>query len=249
MIKYILSFAIIIGLAITNIYAQNLSISSSGIDISNSSHIEIPGLNDNPYSHYIDITNNSSSTINVRVFKRDENIVSGTEALFCFNGACWPASTDTSGINGGTGFIFQPIDAGITTSGLNSIICEFKPNGLIGTSYVDYVVYDYYNMSDSVNVTVIYDLSIGIEGNLVSNSIVTYPNPADNAVNFKYKVDSENSKIEIYNIVGNLVESINLDSNSGINSINTSNYKQGAYFYSFIVNNKTVSTNKLIIVH
>ena len=245
--KFILLFTVIVGLSTINAQAQNLSISSYGTDVSNSSFTQNPLISDSTFSHIIDITNNSTNTINVRVFKRDDNIISGSEVSICFNGNCWPSSMDTSG--NATGLIYQPIDAGVTTGGLSSLTCDFFGHGNVGTSIVDYVVYNYDNMSDSVSVRVTYDVSTGINGNTITNSLVTYPNPANNSVNFKYNLSSKNSKIEIYNVVGNLVESINLDSNSGVYNINTSNYKQGAYFYSFVVDNKTVSTNKLIIAH
>ena len=76
-----------------------------------------------------------------------------------------------------------------------------------------------------------------------------YPNPANNVVSFDYNMpfDAQSASVAIYNMMGQ--EVIRQDVNVGGSrmSINVSDLTDGVYFYSLIVNNQTVKTNKLVI--
>ena len=76
-----------------------------------------------------------------------------------------------------------------------------------------------------------------------------YPNPANNVVSFNYNMplDAQTASVAIYNMMGQ--EVIRQDVNVGGSrmDINVSDLTDGVYFYSLIVNNQTVKTNKLVI--
>ena len=79
--------------------------------------------------------------------------------------------------------------------------------------------------------------------NMLSNA---YPNPANNIVNFDVEMQNfASASIAIYNMMGQ--EVIRQDVNDTHVSINVSDLTDGIYFYSLIVNNETVKTNKLVI--
>ena len=79
--------------------------------------------------------------------------------------------------------------------------------------------------------------------NMLSNA---YPNPASNFVNFDVEMQNvQSASIAIYNMMGQ--EVIRQDINDSHVSINVSDLTDGVYFYSLIVNNETVKTNKLVI--
>ncbi len=76
-----------------------------------------------------------------------------------------------------------------------------------------------------------------------------YPNPANNVVSFDYNMpfDAQSASVAIYNMMGQ--EVIRQDVNVGGSrmDINVSDLTDGVYFYSLIVNNQTVKTNKLVV--
>lgn len=75
-----------------------------------------------------------------------------------------------------------------------------------------------------------------------------YPNPANNTVSFNYEMQNANSAaVAIYNMMGQEVvrQALNLG-NSRVD-INVSDLNEGVYFYSLIVNNQTVKTNKFVV--
>lgn len=82
--------------------------------------------------------------------------------------------------------------------------------------------------------------------NVFSNA---YPNPATNVVSFDYNLpfDAQTASVAIYNMMGQ--EVIRQDVNVGGSrlDINVSDLTDGVYFYSLIVNNQTVKTNKLVV--
>ena len=77
-----------------------------------------------------------------------------------------------------------------------------------------------------------------------------YPNPANNLASIDYDCSaSKNSNIVIYNMLGTEVEKINVSGKSGKARINTSLYKEGIYFYSLLIDNEVIRTQKLIVRH
>ncbi|MBR4155955.1 MAG: T9SS type A sorting domain-containing protein [Bacteroidales bacterium] len=76
-----------------------------------------------------------------------------------------------------------------------------------------------------------------------------YPNPANNVVSFNYNMpfDAQSASVAIYNMMGQEVVRQNVNVGGSRLDINVSDLTDGVYFYSLIVNNQTVKTNKLVI--
>lgn len=223
-------------------FSQNYTLTDAdnSADITNSSITKTGTIADSQIMHDIYVTNNTSSTVSLKAFKREMVLVNNSYASICFAGQCYPPNTDTSG---------QAISLGAgQTATTNALVCDFYPDGA-GTNIVDYVIFNNTNLSDSVSVRVTYDITTGINGNYVSNSLIAFPNPANNQLNFKYNLVSKNSHINIFDVVGKKINTISLNSNQGVYSLNTENYLQGVYFYTFVVDGKKVSTSKFIINH
>jgi len=74
--------------------------------------------------------------------------------------------------------------------------------------------------------------------NDIDNSIINnvYPNPSSDIVYFKFALTGK-SRIEIYNLTGNLVKELSAD-NQKILEINISDLSQGIYLYKAYLNNK-----------
>ena len=75
-----------------------------------------------------------------------------------------------------------------------------------------------------------------------------YPNPANNTVSFDYEMQNANSAaVAIYNMMGQEVVRQDLNLGNSRVDINVSDLNEGVYFYSLIVNNQTVKTNKFVV--
>ncbi len=75
-----------------------------------------------------------------------------------------------------------------------------------------------------------------------------YPNPANNTVSFDYDMQNANSAaVAIYNMMGQEVVRQDLNLGNSRVDINVSDLNEGVYFYSLIVNNQTVKTNKFVV--
>ena len=81
---------------------------------------------------------------------------------------------------------------------------------------------------------------------MISSEIEVYPNPANDFVNFDVEMNGvQSASIVINNIMGQKV--ISQDISDSHVSINVSDLADGIYFYSLIVNNETVKTNKFVV--
>ena len=102
--------------------------------------------------------------------------------------------------------------------------------------------------------TVVYKLNV--MQNSVLQDLSTYPNPADDKVNFKFKYlgrnMNETGTIQIYNLNGQIINSIPLTSQIGENTIpydlydeNGNIFAMGVYFYRISMNSEFYTEPKL----
>jgi hypothetical protein len=68
---------------------------------------------------------------------------------------------------------------------------------------------------------------------------------------FDYNLPSSanSAQLIIRNSLGVEVENSMLDNQSGKKSINVSNYSSGIYFYTLVVDGKTIQSKKIIVKH
>jgi hypothetical protein len=124
--------------------------------------------------------------------------------------------------------------------------------GFEGLSTLRYVFFNIANPSDTICFNVSYDTyPLGISNLPVKNTLSgAYPNPANSVVNFEYSLNAgNNGSVIIRNLVGMVVKQSDLTSSENKIAILTSDIPDGIYFYSFVVDGRTVSTHKLIIKH
>lgn len=76
-----------------------------------------------------------------------------------------------------------------------------------------------------------------------------YPNPATNIVSFNHNLpnNAQSAAIAIFNMMGQEVIRQNVNIGNSKTDINVSDLTNGVYFYSLIINDKSVKTNKLVI--
>jgi len=83
------------------------------------------------------------------------------------------------------------------------------------------------------------------------NSIISFPNPATDKLNFQYSLDKEYTdlSIKIYNANGSQMSSIQIpNGQNGFEEWDASFLLPGIYFYSICSKNHTLNTSKLVIV-
>jgi hypothetical protein len=76
-----------------------------------------------------------------------------------------------------------------------------------------------------------------------------YPNPANNAINLNYKIEEgQKATLAIYNLVGQLIEKHELNSELTSIAVNTSNFIQGIYIFKIMLNSEIISNDKVVII-
>lgn len=78
-----------------------------------------------------------------------------------------------------------------------------------------------------------------------------YPNPANDFAVIDYNISGtvNVANITFYNIIGNEVESFELDKNERKLRVKTTNWDSGMYMYQLTVDGKKVATKKLLVRH
>ena len=113
-------------------------------------------------------------------------------------------------------------------------------------------MYDVNNVSDSVSFVITYDVAaIGIKKNEEISCKLNFcsPNPAINFTTIPYELKqaNTNAKIVLHNIIGNKVKEIEINDLKGNVQLDLSQLEEGIYFYSLQINQKLISSKKLII--
>jgi hypothetical protein len=205
----------------------------------------------NTFPYEFDIHNNASNAVTVRSKRYLIQNASGQEAYYCFGAMCYsfnsnpfysPAAT-TSISAGGT------IPSGAGTYGLTT---DFDNYTVLGNTKVLYVIYNTANPNDSVAVEMNYIVSpVGLAKIDAKNFTMSnpMPNPAVNntAVKYSFASQPKSSSIKVYNMVGMMVKEIRVEGTEGKAQLDVSGLTEGVYFYSLIVNDKVVSTKRLIV--
>jgi len=221
-------------------FSQSLSLSDANGPIANNGTVIITGSVDSILISRIYCTNNSASTINVRVKKEYISVIPGTYNTYCW-GNCYDSSLYISGIT-------VPIGAGATDT--SNFIGDYNGHGIPGSSTIKYTFYDDANPTDEVSVNVQYSGTVGLDVLLSDVDFsAAYPNPATNQVSFNYSlpVGISEASIIIRDILGNTVKKSLITDQEGKIVMNTKDLTNGMYFYSVVVNEKMISSRKLVI--
>jgi len=209
-------------------------------DITNSiCNLEAPA-NQSLIEAHVKIKNNSGDALNVKVKKLVIQSAEGSENTFCWGSCMLPFVTESP----------EPITINAGSTNENDFSGDFSPNNTVGTSTIAYTFFDTNNTADSVQITINFTTTLaGFQIAFYKGSFSTlHPNPASNFTKFSYEIGKySKARCDIYNLLGSKVQSIELIKQSGEIYINVKNFKQGIYICSFIVDEITVKTNKLII--
>ncbi|PLX00422.1 MAG: hypothetical protein C0591_01205 [Marinilabiliales bacterium] len=193
------------------------------------------------------LTNNSDDTDTLKVQRRMIHLLDETVHYLCWSVACYAPNRDS---------IWVAPDSLVLESGQSTLELDFsahyEPNGVIGTSMVEYTFFNKSDLDEKVTVVVKYKTSPeGIIDRMDKEGYLSelYPNPAISQVNIDYTLtpDVEKANFRVMNLLGAVVKNLEMDKKSSNLRIDVSDLTSGVYFYSVILNNEVYKTKKLIL--
>jgi len=223
-------------------FSQNLGLTYDSATINNGDTIELSNTDSN-YSFSINlwVTNNSNSNIDIMVKKVELSIISGSDNYFCDWIACHSPNDFISS---------SPLTlaSGQTNK---AFLGDYNSNGNAGASYIMYTFFNNNDNNDSTSVIVkfeagaIMNINDGSSKYTLSNA---YPNPTSNKFNINYDFSNANkARVEVLNIIGGIVKTQEISTQSKSASIDVSNLINGVYFYNIIVDGRKIESKKLIV--
>ena len=215
---------------------------TTGTDITNDTLIvSVQDPVEDILSAHVHVTNNSDASINVKIYKFENQIVENTSNTICWAGICFPPDsyeTDRA----------QEIPAGETNTSFHG---DYTHNTNSGQSEITYVFFDEAMPDDTAFVLVLFRVNTNdakeLPSVLISNA---YPNPANDFVMMDYEIaNGVDAFISLHNILGVELERRILKPFENKVKIETGQLKPGIYFYSVFVENSLQHSNKIKIYH
>lgn len=189
----------------------------------------------------------TSKSVKVRMTVLSTPAGCSNDVFFCDPIACYPASVHLSVAAFGIG-------PGDTATG--ALVPHIDQGTCCGDYEVSYCLFDVSDESDSVNVLVYYH----VEGNHCTNGVGelqseyflgdAYPNPASGIITIPFAFGKlpVHSSVEIFSAAGEKIAAYELGKNSGELVLDPGFLSGGFYFYSLVINGRSVSRKKLLIV-
>jgi hypothetical protein len=218
------------------IHASSIQVIPSAMTVSGPSNTVLP--------IYATVKNIGGGTIDLKISRTINNLATGHQSYFCFEGACFPPTTSVS-----------PMALTMFPSDTNStFIADVNPYGNIGVSYVTYCFYDASNPSDSVCLSFTFEAGTTSVLNLNNNDkflSAARPNPANLSTAITYSLPSTtlDAKIVISNMLGSTIKEINLNERSNMMMLDTEGMLSGVYVYTLFSDGRALATKKLIVKH
>ncbi len=228
-------------------YSQNIVLLDDNDNIISNTTIDINIDSSTNSTKEIFVKNASTIPNTIKVSRTVYNVAGDDLTQFCWGGLCYLYTTNLSSLS-------LTIAAGDTVDFAdNGFHALFNSGTSSVTRLVHYKFYNINNVSDSVGITLRYLCSTGVDELLNGVGVIsnTYPNPANSLVSIKYDLNEflKESKIIFYDLLGKSVKEIILNNKQGEAKINVLDMNDGIYFYSFIVDDKIISSKKMVISH
>jgi hypothetical protein len=165
--------------------------------------------------------------------------------IFAINDFCWTSCYDPSTDVSPFGIT---VPAGATDT--NFVTHYTHGEDVDGVSTYRFTFYDAANVNDSVSFIINFNITVGIN-EAKANAIVStaFPNPASTMFSLKYELNQyvQTAKIVVYDMLGKVVKIVDVNDRQGTAKVYLEELNSGVYFYSFMVNDKAVSTKKIVI--
>ncbi len=198
---------------------------------------------DNDLAGYAIVENVSNLPVEVALRRIDANYTELTDS----NAICWGLCFTTNISQNPPSF-----NRTIQPGGTDTAIVHVYPDldGYTRDGFIDYVLFDYYNPTDSVA----FRVNFRVDGVPLSQAefknpeVSVYPNPADDFLRVKYDVNSNaDNRFELINLVGARVYQTTLDAQQNEMEVDLSALNPGVYFYSLKSDGEVMVSKKLVI--
>lgn len=235
---------LILSASLTLGFAQDVKLFYQGNELGDT--LLIPNIDPAPnaddYELTIGVKNNTEDEISVLIVKKNISILPGSYNSFCLD-VCYGENVDTARR-------MLVLGAGQTSDFLQFHIL-YNARGNVGVSIVKYMFFVENVLADSVFVKFSSE-GVGIsEMPIRVNSFAAYPNPANGQVTVQYDLSNyrfeAKAHIVLTNLIGSKIMSVPVSAAKGKSVLDISNLGSGIYFYSLEVDNKIVSTKKLVV--
>lgn len=136
---------------------------------------------------------------------------------------------------------------------LKSFYAQYDAQGGIGKSYTRYRFYDEARATDSAALFINFTTSVtSLNNNIAAQRQQTvlevFPNPVLDEAYIRYQApEATQVHLTMYNLLGNTVKKMQLDSNKGQVAVNATGFKPGIYFCTLVADGKSISTKKFIV--
>jgi hypothetical protein len=238
---------------LTTAFGQSIKILKGTDDVTNKV-ITVSVYKNHNFETFFSLKNSTAATINFQV---NRSIINGAmvddscaSIYYCTGSLCYPPISDID---------WTPAPNPDAIIGPNETLVDVKGITAHYETCPDhcrdlYVIYRVYNEAsgskDTAKVTVKYTCSTGIDEEVAASAFISdaYPNPASTDFSVNYHMNTfAKSEITITDVLGKKIKEVKLTEKEGNVTINTSQLKEGIYFYSLIVNNHITATRKIVI--
>jgi hypothetical protein len=229
------------------LFAQNLEI----IEPTNLVTGDPTVTEDNTIAVYWDVQNNGDAPVQVRCRREILVLQDGARERFCWGPLCYDWGTEMSLANGAS---LVNIPAGEFNS---TFVGDYQHQGNPGTSLIRYCFFNNQDPSEEVCFDVTYCVDENMQNCAVSveqisnesTSFQISPNPVANTARIDFNLPNwtPNSKVVVYNMVGEVMTEVALTRSQGAAQIDASELANGVYFYALVVNDQVLSTKKLVV--
>ncbi|MCF8464429.1 MAG: T9SS type A sorting domain-containing protein [Flavobacteriales bacterium] len=195
------------------------------------------------------VTNNSSAPIDVLVkFNSISSVPAGAGHYFCW-AVCYAEGSVYDGFQAPANHSINIPSGGSVTN----FYADYLPHNSVGVATFEYCFFDEYNTSDETCVQITFDTqNVGVEevfaasGSAISES---YPNPAtkEAKINYSLRSDWKTAEITLYSMLGAKVRKVALKEKQGVLKMDVSTLPAGMYFYTLMVDDKSISTKKMLV--
>jgi hypothetical protein len=202
--------------------------------------------------HDLELHNTTSNAVTYQVNRTIMNppIEGDAYLYFCTGTQCYAPQSSTNWTPSGSPSTIAANATLPAGPGTYGIAAHYDAGTLGSTIIVKYRVYNTMTAGDTAFVTIHYvsETTAGIAENAKGTISAAYPNPASSFTSIKYDLQYANTgKIAFYDMLGKKVKEVELTEKQGVAKIDVAEFNSGIYFYTFLVNDKAISTKKLVV--
>lgn len=198
---------------------------------------------DGDINTYAVVQNVSALPVEVALKRIDANYTELTDS----NAICWGLCFTTN-ISQSPASFNRTIQPGETDTAIVHVYPD--KDGYTRTGFIDYVLFDYYNPTDSVSFRVHYRVDgrpLAIQEQ-AKPDVSVYPNPADDFLRVQYQVGKgKDNTFELINLVGATVYQTALSADQTEIQLDLSDIRPGVYFYVLKGDGEVQMCKKLVV--